>query len=189
MNVVNMGKMDYDGSQLHHAFAYEEMNILGPTISFFTGAANVKEHLVDLEDSLMDDFIASESMAHFIIEIPGADIREAVVWQRLFIRMIAKSLDEFGIARIVIEGDDIMIDNQKLSVSIATLSRFSALIHVGLNLCVGGKCPVEAVGLDEFGLFPGPYNTSAEWIRRTAQDFANEYDGVVQATYKVIEVA
>ncbi len=188
MKTVNLGFMHYNGSQLHHAFAYEAKGILGPTICHFIGAADVKDHLVDLEDSLADDFIKSESMAHFIIEIPGADIREAVVWQRLFIRMIAKSLDEFVHTHIYIDGDDIRIENQKLSVSIATLSRFGALIHVGINLCVGSQCPVPAVGLEEFDTFPGLYNEAPEWVRRTAQDFANEYANVIDATYKVIEV-
>lgn len=187
MEVVELGKMDYDGRQLHHAFAYEMKGILGPTISSFIGEAAVKEHLVDLEDSLADDFIRSKSMAHFIIEIPGADIREAVVWQRLFIHMIASDLKKVFDITSQLKGDDILIDGKKLSVSIATLSRFSALIHVGINIDVGEGCPVVAVGLNEFSAFPDE-SCRFIWVNRIAKRFAEEYTDIVNATYKVIEV-
>lgn len=187
MNVVDLGDMDYDGSQLRHAFAYEKCKALGPTISFFIGAADVKEHLVDLEDALADDFIKSERMAHFIIEIPGVGIQEAVVWQRLFIHMIAKVIVDTvdGIA-VDVDGDDVLVEDQKLSVSIATLSRFSALIHAGINIRVGEGCPVDAIGLSDFDGF---YNflSEHEWIDSMARTFAAEYDSIVNATYKVVE--
>lgn len=61
----------YDGAQLHHAFCYENGGPLGASIVYFRGPAEVKDHLVDIEDRLADDFIKSKDMWHFIIEIPG----------------------------------------------------------------------------------------------------------------------
>lgn len=188
MNVADLGEMDYDGSQLHHALAYEYRRILGPSVSFFVGAANVREHLVDLEDSLADDFIKSESMVHFIVELPGVGIQEAVVWQRLFMRMIAEHLETSVDDLIVgVDGDDLMVEEQKLSVSIATLSRFSALIHIGINIHVGSDCPVAAIGLNDFGGLAGAA-TAHDWAHVIAFLFAVEYTDIVNATYKVVDV-
>ena len=151
MKAINLNRMDYDGSQLHHAFAYEQAKELGTTICYFRGSADVKEHLVDLEDSLANDFIKSEEMWHFIIEIPEATITEMVVWQRLFISMCIDELMKYDMCfNITRKGDDIMLGDSKLSVSIATLSRFSGLIHVGINIKVGEGCPVDAKGLADF---------------------------------------
>jgi hypothetical protein len=186
VKVVYLGQLDYDGSQLHHAFAYEKAGVLGATICYFKGKANVKKYLVDLEDSFANDFIKSKEMWHFIIEIPGATITEMVVWQRLFISMCVDILKEeckgFIITR---RGDDIMVGNRKLSVSIATLSRFSGLIHIGVNIKVGEGCPVDAIGLSDctkegYSLIFGG--------KGMADTFAKEYDDVKKATYKVKEV-
>ena len=185
MKVMDLGQLDYDGSQLHHAFAYEKAEELGTTICYFKGAAEVKEHLVDLEDSLANDFIKSEFMWHFIIEIPDITITETVLWQRLFISMCVDNLKEeckgFIITR---KGDDIMVGNRKLSVSIATLSCFSGLIHVGININVGEGCPVKAIGLSDFANdgFSGVFG------RGMAYAFAEEYNDIKNATYKVIGV-
>ena len=186
MKAVDLGRIDYDGSQLHHAFAYEQADVLGATICYFRGGADVKEHLVDLEDSLADDFIKSEEMWHFIIEIPEATITEMVVWQRLFISMctdeIKKECKNPRMVRRI--GDDITIGLRKLSVSIATLSRFSGLIHIGININVGEGCPVSAIGLDNF--------TEDEYSSIFGEDmatiFVNEYNDIKNATFKVIEV-
>lgn len=186
MKAVDLGRMDYDGSQLHHAFAYEQAKELGATICYFRGSADVKEHLVDLEDSLADDFIKSEEMWHFIIEIPEAPITEMVVWQRLFITMCIDSIRDrcsssSGVTR---KGDDIMVGTSKLSVSIATLSRFSGLIHVGVNIKVGEGCPVNAVGLTNIAsdVYSGMFG------EEVAQAFVEEYNDIKDATFKVIEV-
>lgn len=183
MKVVDLGQMNYDGSQLHHAFAYEQAKELGATICYFRGAAEVKEHLVDLEDSLTNDFIKSKEMWHFIIEIPEATITEMVVWQRLFISMCIDNLRE-ECPIITRNGDDIMMGCNKLSVSIATLSRFSGLIHVGINIKVGEGCPVAAAGLNDFT----KDKYSLIFGRDMAFAFAEEYNDVKDATFKVIEV-
>jgi len=203
MEVIELGHIDYDGSQLHHAFAYKNtgtQNALGPTISYFVGKANVKEHLVDLEDSIANDFISSKEMVHFIIEIPNASIQETVLWQRLFMYQITSTLkedlQELGDTSniIYLDGDDIMIDNndeadsQKLSVSIATLSLFSGLIHAGINVNVGNNCPVSAIGLNTLNIMPSLYSIPLDWGSTMADNFAEEYNNILNATYKVVGV-
>jgi len=191
MEYVHLGNIDYDGSQLHHAFAYENASILGPSIVSFIGKAEVKKHLVDLEDKISNDFIKSKKMLHFIIEIPDASIREMVVWQRFFIHMLAEKLRRMdttnGQINIDIDGDDIMVSERKLSVSIATLSRFSGLVHVGLNIEVGRGCPVAAIGLEN--IFPEEWKREQiEAVKEVASKFAAEYNDIIRATYKVREV-
>ena len=188
MIIVDLNEMDYDGSQLKHCLAYEYRAVLGPSICFFIGTADVKKHLVDLEDSFAGDFIKSERMAHFIIEIPNIGIQEAVVWQRLFIRMIAREIGkDTENLEIEINGDDIMLAGDKLSVSIATLSRFSGLIHVGINIHAGKDCPVPAIGLADITNGFGIFTDEHAWTQYIAHIFADEYTDIVNATYKVIE--
>lgn len=185
MKAIALAQMDYDGSQLHHAFAYEQARKLGATICHFRGSAQVKKHLVDLEDSLADDFIASDEMWHFIIEIPDATITEVVIWQRLFISMCIENLKSFHKEKTITRvGDDIMVGDSKLSVSIATLSRFSGLIHVGINIDVGKGCPVNAIGLQEFS--GEPYIST--FGTRISTSFVEEYNDIKDATFKVVAV-
>ena len=196
---IILDPMDYDGSQLHHAFAYEQKGVLGDSIVSFIGAANVKDHLVDLEDSLKNDFISSKKMLHFIIEIFNISITESVLWQRVLVKEILDVLRVSGRAaptQFYRKGDDIMITlsplncnemivPRKMSVSIATLSRFSGLVHLGLNIDVGESCPVPALGLYYLG-----YNDiEIEKFQRTVlTNFINEFNSIKKATYKVIEV-
>jgi len=190
MQVHRVKDQLYDGAQLHHAFCYENGGPLGASITYFRGPAAVKDHLVDIEDRLADDFIKSKDMWHFIIEIPGASLTETVLWQRLFITKCIEWIEnEYG-DRIQIyrKGDDIMLHARpvpkKLSVSIATLSRFSGLIHAGINIEVGEGCPVPATGLkylvgDKFLEFASDVSTK----------FVEEYEDILNATYKVSEVS
>lgn len=186
----------YDGTQLRSLFNYEQ-GLVGNSIVCFIGPAEVKEHLVDCEDRLNNDFISSKKMMHFIIEIFDISLREAVVWQRLFISQIIDYLKENrylpnfkGIENVRVNrrGDDIFIDAKKFSVSIATLSFVSGLIHVGLNINVGNECPVNAIGFQDF------YNSNNVKcdMKRIAEvlmkNFVEEFEDIQEACYKVKEV-
>ena len=189
MQVYKVKDQLYDGAQLHHAFCYENGGPLGPSITYFEGPAEVKDHLVDIEDRLANDFIKSANMWHFIIEIPNASLTETVLWQRTFISKCVDWIRKYRVKiDVVQDGDDIMVLNheehtlRKLSVSIATLSRFSGLIHVGININVGEGCPVPAIGLHEFTMHGGRFASDVSKV------FADEYDDILRATYKVSEV-
>jgi len=175
-------EIKYDGSQLHSHFNYEN-GLEGNSISCFFGPAEVKEHLVDCEDKLKNDFINSAYMMHFIIEIFEASLREAVVWQRLFIAQIAAFLKKCClVSHVAYRGDDIFIDNKKLSVSIATKSPVSCLIHVGLNIEVGDECPVLAVGFNDFDDYGYALRDVAHMLMAA---FVEEFEDIQKACYKV----
>ena len=174
----------YDGTQLHSHFGYEN-GVNGDSIVSFIGPAEVKEHLVDCEDRLKNDFIRSESMLHFIIEIFDVSLKEMVVWQRLFITQIVdflKVLVKSDFNNIHREGDDIFVGGKKFSVSIATLSPVSGLIHVGLNIKVGENCPVIAssfVDLPDLG-----YDVKSFAII-LMDKFVKEFQDIQDVCYKV----
>lgn len=171
----------YDGSQLRHAFAYETVGFLGDSLVTFEGPAFVKDHLVDIEDRKANDFIASENMLHFIVEIYNTTITETVLWQLKLVEITANVLSSNGVA-IVVDGDDIMVNDHKLSVSIATLSRFSGLIHLGLNIVVGSDCPVKAIGLSELNIDLPKFENEVTY------KFMLAFKAIKRASYKVKEV-
>jgi len=139
----------YTGEELRSHFAYEEFDILGDSIVSFIGPAKVDEFLVDIEDQKRREIIYSEEMLHFIIEHFGLTLKEAVLRQRYLIAIISEMLGE-SIER---KGDDLYFEDKKLSVSIATQSPVSSLIHIGLNVS-SENTPLPAVGLIDIEIDP-----------------------------------
>ncbi len=138
----------YTGVELRPLWTLEKSGIYGSVIVSFTGACQVEtEKLVDMEDRLAKDFIKSEKMLHFIAEIFGIDLETGVFIQRLFMNHAEKTLLKKGLTRVERVGDDLMVGDAKLSVSIATKSVHSVLIHWGINIDPKGA-PVKALGLN-----------------------------------------
>ncbi len=148
----------YDGSQLRGGWIAEQTGIGGDGIVAFTGAAEVgPEHMVDLEDIAAKAWIYSPLMLHLLAEHHGLDLLTAVGWQRLLIVLIEEELRgaKSGLSPLR-RGDDLFIEGRKLSVSIATTSTTSALIHVGINVQSAGT-PVPTIGLEELGITARPF--------------------------------
>ena len=141
--------IDYTGEQLSSLWAYKTAGLQGDSIVSFIGKADVSEHLVDLEDVKAMAFIYSEQMLHFIVEHFELDLEKAVLRQRMLMMIIQECLALEGSSPVIERrGDDLFIEERKLSVSIATLSPVSSLIHVGLNIRTENT-PVPAFGLNE----------------------------------------
>lgn len=146
-------EIKYIGSQLAPHWIYKNFNILGDAIVAFTGEMDVKiEEMVDIEDVISNSPIYSKKMVSFIIEQFEMGLSECVTRQRFLICIIIEELrkvlgEKFNIRR---SGDDIFVNidgkDKKLSVSIATKSITSSLIHTGLNIDPTGA-PVDACGL------------------------------------------
>ena len=145
-------EIKYIGSQLAPHWIYRNFNIQGDAIVAFIGECEVKlTEMVDIEDVINNEPIYSKSMLSFISEQFGVGLTEGVFRQRLLICIIKELLEERGIF-VVRNGDDLMIEGRKLSVSIATKSITSILIHTGLNILSEGA-PVAASGLkSELGI-------------------------------------
>ncbi len=129
-------EIKYTGEQLAPHWIYKNFNIMGNAIVSFIGECEVNlSHMVDIEDVINNEPIYSKKMLSFIEENFNSTLEETVYKQRLLVT-ITKELIEKNCpsVNIIRKGDDLFIDNKKLSVSIATKSITSTLIHFGLNI-------------------------------------------------------
>lgn len=173
-------EIKYIGSQLVPHWIYKNFKIQGNSIVAFVGECEVKlSEMVDIEDVINNEPIYSKSMLSFITEQFGIDLVEGVFRQRLLICIIKELLEERGIF-VVRNGDDLMVDGRKLSVSIATKSITSVLIHTGLNIVSDGA-PVAASGLtSELGI-----KDVKEFAIEVMKRYSEEIEDIVLASTKV----
>ena len=173
-------EIKYIGSQLVPHWIYKNFKIQGNSIVAFVGECEVKlSEMVDIEDVINNEPIYSKSMLSFITEQFGIDLVEGVFRQRLLICIIKELLEERGIF-VVRNGDDLMVDGRKLSVSIATKSITSVLIHTGLNIVSDGA-PVAASGLtSELGI-----KDIKEFAIEVMKRYSEEIEDIVLASTKV----
>ncbi len=197
---IESNPINYTGDQLRSLFNYTVSKHRGDSIVAFTGQMSVTtEHMVDMEDVIDCDYIWSPLAINFIIEIFSIPIETAVLYQRAFMRVVAdvlismlkeRKIETFS---VFLKGDDILISRapdqgetsdllRKLSVSIATVSHMSGLIHAGINISVDEKIPVPAIGLEQ--LFTVPEDIS-QFIERVCYDFRDFVFSVKQAAVKV----
>jgi len=128
-------QLDYDGSQISSLWAYNLVDIQNDSIIAFRGACDVKlEHMIDLEDKKQGDVIFSTDMLHFIIEhFDSTDLKLVYARQRLFTAIVLEVLSSYfsGNRR---SGDDLFINDKKLTISIASTSAVSQKIHFAINV-------------------------------------------------------
>ena len=146
----------YNGDLLHKRFAYEffrkEVSPVGNVVAF-RAPMDVTENLIDLEDTLSDDFIASKDAINFCWEIPNLCPLGAVSFQRLFNTAIAQILSKYIGAPIAMDGDDLMVQKKfvgsdgeereegKVSVSITYSLENVAVGHSAINIDAGPDAP------------------------------------------------
>jgi hypothetical protein len=178
--VFHPDELAYTGHQLRSHWIYETFGVQGDAIAAFRGPCRVElSEMVDRADVLAGEDIRAAEMLHLIAEHFDRDLTRAVLRQRLLICMIAERLrlaPEMPAPRR--DGDDLYVDERKLTVSIATVSPVSTLIHVGINVDAEGA-PVAACGLGEWAIE----------VDRLAEDlltaYANEAEDIYLATCKV----
>ncbi|MDD3719086.1 MAG: DUF366 family protein [Actinomycetota bacterium] len=182
-------KITYDGTQLRSLYAYTEHDVQGDSVLAFRGPCRVGvDDLVDAEDRKNGAEIISEEMAHFIVEIFDTDLHRAVVMQRIFLCVVKDAIEELKPELFISRrGDDLYIEveaeegeeeNRKLTVSVATVSPVSALIHTGINVS-SENTPVPTLGLEDLDV---PVD---DFIIKVLQGFINEVKGIEQARCKV----
>ncbi len=136
----------YEGHQLSPHWIYKNFNLKGDAITAFCGECEVKlENMVDIEDVINNEPIYSKYMLSFISEQFGITLTEGILRQRLLICTIKELLEKRGF-KITRNGDDLFYEGKKLTVSIASKSVTSVLIHTGINIESDGA-PVKAAGL------------------------------------------
>jgi hypothetical protein len=148
-------RIDYTGLELRSHFIRERTGIETDGLIAFIGRCRVEGNaLVDLEDSEAGDFIEAERMLHFIGEHFAVGAREGNLRLRLLVAIVRELMEkDVGGAGIERKGDDLFVQDRKLTVAIATVSPVSSLMHLGVNIDPAGA-PVAAVGLEELGIDP-----------------------------------
>lgn len=174
----------YDGSQLKSLFAYLEHGIQGDSVVSWQGPCEVSlEHMVDGEDKVAEAEIRGSEMLHFVFEIFSRDLHFAVGFQRLFAAIVKDSLGQLSknkelANQLYREGDDLYVEKSKLSISIATVSPVSAMIHFAVNISNEGT-PVKTLSLEDLQVNPREF---AEHCMKTVTE---EFKTLVEATQKV----
>lgn len=196
----------YTGIELAPHWIYKNFKMQGDAIVAFQGECEVKlSEMVDIEDVINNEPIYSKNMLSFIIETFNIGLVEGVFRQRLLISIIKEAIEEYQSIlnsaspappeshasslsgslchnlpfTIYRKGDDLFINNKKLSVSIATKSLTSVLIHVGINIDPSGA-PIDAIGLNYLNICD---------IKGFAQNimlkYSQEIDDIILASTKV----
>ena len=134
--------------------------------------------MVDLEDADAGDGIYSPLMAHVLVEHRDRDLREGVLLQRMLVRLAAEWVEGRAGQSLRVQGDDVYVNDGKLSVSVATRSPRGVLMHLGVNVDIEGT-PVAAAGLRDLRVPP------EEFLRGVARAYVAEIDSVEHAVSKV----
>ncbi|MBI1851606.1 MAG: DUF366 family protein [Planctomycetes bacterium] len=169
-------ELAYTGAELHSHFALRLLGIEGDSAIAFLGPCNVsRDSMVDLVDLRAGSIIRGNLMLHLIVEHFDPNLHSAVLRQRL-LAAIARDLLAERAPRATIErqGDDLYLrrrsTRRKLSISVATVSPVSLLVHFALNVDAAGA-PVAAAGLDDLGIEPRAF--ARELLRRYAGEMAS----------------
>tara|TARA_R110002050_G_scaffold6130_14_gene26018 strand:+ start:6236 stop:6826 length:591 start_codon:yes stop_codon:yes gene_type:complete len=154
----------YDGNIIHNRFAYTYFRNntlpIGNIVAFRAPMLVEADGMIDLEDTLKNDYIYSDDAINFIWEIPGLTAFGAVAWQRLFNTNVANILSsQYLKAPIEVDGDDLIVHKEfeqhgiiqpkgKCSVSITYEKNGAALGHTAINVTAGRKAPAFAYSTD-----------------------------------------
>ncbi|MDR2545515.1 MAG: DUF366 family protein [Methanobrevibacter sp.] len=168
---------EYDGSQINPNWAFKALKIKGSSIITWIGSMNIKnENLKDYEDIGLE--IKSNNIINCIVEhfdIQPGNLRVAYLRQRLFVMILVEELSKKGI-KTLRDGDDIYIDNHKLTVSIATTYLSSIKIHLGINLTDDGSPDdVDVIGLFQLKDEKGNSYFNQDNIIQFINTFTNSY--------------
>ncbi|MBF2053214.1 MAG: DUF366 family protein [Candidatus Sericytochromatia bacterium] len=172
-------RQSYTGHALRSHWIYQQTGQSGDAIIAFHGSCDVRlSEMVDLADVQENAPIYSENMLHFLIEHFQVPLDSMILRQRLFTSILQDLLRKAGCQNLRRSGDDLFDGEAKLSVSIATVSPVSGLIHLGLNIS-SHNTPVPTIGLADYGL---------EWkdvARQALQAYCGEMQEVKKALVKV----
>jgi uncharacterized protein len=181
MNILYSDKpLLYDGSQLRSHWIFQTFGLLGDAVVAFCGGCVVPiEKMVDLVDVRDDKPIFSQSMLHVVAEFFGLNLKETILMQRLLVSLAQQELlFRVGKVSIIRGGNDLYDEGAKLSVSIATASPVSTLLHFGINIVSEGT-PVKTKGLADYKIDP------VDFARTLLESFRHEIKTVDEARAKV----
>ena len=186
----------YDGSLIHNRFAYKffrnKTMPIGNILAFRAPMEVEADGMIDLEDTLKNDYIYSDDAINFVWEIPNIDFFGAVAWQILFNTQLANILStNYLKAPIEVDGDDLIVHKEhdqhgiiqskgKCSVSITYVKEGAALGHTAINIVAGRRAP-------GFAYSTNLEDEQADQFMKDAIDiFYGMNDDIFLATTKII---
>ena len=173
-------EIKYIGSQLSPHWIYKNFKIQGDAIVAFCGECEVKlTEMVDIEDVINNEPIYSKYMLSFITEQFNVELVEGVFRERLLMCWIKEALEKRGFV-VRRSGDDLFVNDRKLSVSIATKSMTSVLIHTGVNILSDGA-PIPVSGLKS----DLDIDDIKEFALEVMKNYSEELEDIVLASTKV----
>ena len=172
---------DYNGEQLSPHWIYRQTKISGNTLIAFEGTADVSlDHMVDLEDVEKKAPIYSPRMLHFLGEFFIDSLETAIAYQHLLVFHLYEALvKQIGAQDFTRRGNDLYWKNRKASVSIATKSPVSVLVHLGVNIETENT-PIPTSGLKEMGIDPKALGAAI------LETFHQDYEIWARARVKVL---
>lgn len=169
----------YTGAQLKPLYAYLNHRVQGDSMISWVGPCEVSfEEMIDGEDLIDQSLIQGAKMLHFIIEVFHQSLFSGVVMQRLFASICREYFWENHQISVTREGDDLYWKGGKLSISIASISQVSIMVHFAMNVTNEGT-PVKTASLEDLQL--NPEVVAKDLMTR----FQAEFDSIVIATQKV----
>lgn len=173
-------RIDYTGKQLRSHYIYEQFGMSGDAIVAFCGLCDVKrEAMVDVEDVIAQNVIYSDDMLHFLVEHFNTDLERIILRQMLLAAIVQDRLMRApGPSVVIRKGSDIYDNDAKLSVSIATVSPVSSLIHFGINIS-SANTPVTTKGLNDYRINPH------QFALMVMEQYTRDHDTVDHARCKV----
>ena len=169
----------YDGLQLKPLVNYLQHGLLGDSCVAWMGPCDIPlAHMMDGEDLLEKAQIKGARMLHFVFEVFDRELITGVFLQRLFASIVQDLVFEKTQKHLIRVGDDLFLQDGKLSISIATRSATSVLVHFAVNITNDGT-PVKTSSLEDLGIDPKDFADHA------LQQISREYQSIVQATHKV----
>ena len=177
-SIILTEPIKYDGSQIAPLWAYST-GIKGDSIVIFHGPMDVTfENMKDLEDEKAGKTIKGDDLIHFIVERfdSPASMRLAYYMQRLLIVCIRDVLEKHDI-KTIRNGDDLFVNEKKLTVSIASAGVTSEKIHCGINITTHGTpSDIRTAALLDLGIrdWKVPAKEIAEIFIREIDDIESD---------------
>ncbi|WP_456472338.1 DUF366 family protein [Methanocaldococcus sp.] len=179
-------EIDYTGKEIEPLWAYKKFNVKKDSLVAFIGKMEVdRNNMKDLADLKRENLkvpIKSERAMNFVVEhFDTNNIKVAYLRQRLLILIAKEVIESFGI-KLRRDGDDLYINNKKLSVSIASSGITSHKIHLGINISSKGAEHVDIIGLGEYL----DDNKIKEVMENIAYKYAEEIDKIEKDIRKTL---
>lgn len=168
-------RIAYDGAQLRAHWILRRTGMVGDALVAFRGPCRVAAaEMADLADLLDGPGIAGDDMVHFLWEsFSEGDLLRAILRQRLLAataREVLEARRSVAGPPLRRSGDDLYLGEGKLSISIATRSLVSTLIHFAVNVTSSGV-PVRCAALADLGVEPEGFAHAL--LQRAAEEHAS----------------